>query len=163
MKRINQKGFTLLEIVIYMGLLTLVISGALMATYELLRSQTSLGNEVLIGSEGDFLIKKIEWTLGEISQVNYPSPGSSGNYLSINKLDYSQNPIVIDQFNGAMRIKKGSGDFVVISNSWVNVSSLSFQFNHVPNLSAADNISVSFYLSGQYFQINKVISIIGVQ
>ncbi len=146
-----------------MGLLTLVISGALMATYELLRSQTSLGNEVLIGSEGDFLIKKIEWTLGEISQVNYPSPGSSGNYLSINKLDYSQNPIVIDQFNGAMRIKKGSGDFVVISNSWVNVSSLSFQFNHVPNLSAADNISVSFYLSGQYFQINKVISIIGVQ
>jgi len=108
------------------------------------------------------LVKKIGWVLSEISDINYPGPGLSGNYLSINKQNYAKNPIILDQVDGKIRIKKGTGEPILINNSFVNVSSLSFKFNHIDNFKPADYITASFYLNGGYFEVNKPIGILGI-
>ena len=80
-------GFTLIEVIIYIGLFAIVIGGGMLATYSIIQSTSAGTNQVILQEEANFLLRKIDWALtGAIPPVNVLSAtrlevtNSSGAY-----------------------------------------------------------------------------------
>lgn len=125
MSKVNL-GFTLIETIIYSALTAMIFGVTLLSFYQLIGSSNALNKRIIIDEEADFLIRKIEWALSGISAVNFPAAGSSGQEISINKTNYSFNPIVFDAVSGTLRIRKGTGDPVALNSQNTAISDLNF-------------------------------------
>ncbi|MEK9186129.1 MAG: prepilin-type N-terminal cleavage/methylation domain-containing protein, partial [Patescibacteria group bacterium] len=98
--QIFRKGFTLVEVLIYAGIVTMIITFALLGTYQIIDYQDRLEDQLEVTENSKFLIQKIAWVLQNNSAINSPVLGSSGLSLSVNKLNYGSNPLVITLSNG---------------------------------------------------------------
>lgn len=123
----NNRGFTLIETIIYTALFSVIISLVIGAVYQIIEGSDDLQKNIIRDAEAHFLMRKIEWALTGISAINLPAAGSTGALLSVNKVNYSQNPVVFDLDSGNLRIKKGVNDPVVLNSTNVTVSDLQFQ------------------------------------
>ena len=72
----NNSGFTLIEIIIYLGLFSIVVGGFLLITYGLVQGSGQSQSKAALNEEMAFLLGKIEWALTGASslQVQVPSP-----------------------------------------------------------------------------------------
>src|SRR3989338_6879023 len=77
--RRRTRGFTLLETVIYIALLTLIMGGTLAATYELLSGQSRASGHNTTQEEGGFVLGKFAWAMGQIVTITTPSSGTTQN------------------------------------------------------------------------------------
>jgi prepilin-type N-terminal cleavage/methylation domain-containing protein len=79
------KGFTLIETIVYMALLGLIMTGALVSTYELISSSQKSSGKATVQEEGTFVERKFEWALSDLASA--PAVGGSGcnQTLSITK------------------------------------------------------------------------------
>ncbi len=129
MKNIKYKnrGFTLLETLIYAGLISVVIGFSLAATYQIIESSEKLNKKILVEDEANFLLRKIEWALTGLETINSPLSNATGSVLSVNKINFSGNPLIFDLNANNLRIKKGLAAPVVLNNENVLVSNLIFE------------------------------------
>ena len=71
----NHKGFTLIETLIYIGLMTIVMGGGIISAFYLIdtsdKNRAALNSEV----EAEFLLRKIDWALTGASSISVPSAG----------------------------------------------------------------------------------------
>lgn len=78
------RGFTLLEMLIYMGLCAVILTGVIASSYPLFtgteRSIVRTNSDIEVA----FLNQKILWALSTGSGVTSPSAGSSGTSLTVN-------------------------------------------------------------------------------
>jgi prepilin-type N-terminal cleavage/methylation domain-containing protein len=122
----NSKGFTLIEVVIYLALYAIIMTGALVSMYSIFGSSARNQVKAIVQEEGTFLIGKIDWALSGVHTINEPvvppSP-TSGNTLSVTKWDTSfGNPIVITVINGNMTMSRGANPTAILNNSNVLVA-----------------------------------------
>jgi Tfp pilus assembly protein PilE len=96
----NNRGFTLVEVLIYLGLYALLIGGAVVAAYNMVESSGRNETAAMVEEEGQYLTAKIDWALGSQEM---------------------QNP-TFDVASGSMRLSWGSNTPQGISNSNVSVS-----------------------------------------
>lgn len=153
-----RSGFTLIETIIYVALLLIIIGGSLMAANEIMRGGADMSKKVLTYDEASFLMSKIDWALSGISSVDLPVPNTAGAKLSVNKKGYSQNPIVIDLDGTDLRIQEGGEPVVILNNSRVKISSLSFYFEKTAVPFAAASVKASFYADGKYFETSRLLN-----
>ena len=69
-KKNKQQGITLIEVLVYLGLFAVLMSGIITATYTLLQGSRSNENAVAIQEEGTFLMRKINWELTGAASVS---------------------------------------------------------------------------------------------
>lgn len=74
----TNKGFTLIEVVIYLALFSIIIGGALVSVYNIIESSGKLENKVVMQEEANFLLRKINWVLNGARDYTI-----SGNKLTI--------------------------------------------------------------------------------
>lgn len=122
-----RKGFTLIETIIYIALFSVIISLVVGAVYNIIEGSDDLQKNIIADAEAHFLTRKIEWALTGVSAINSPASGFTGTSLSVNKVDYAQNPIVFDLDSNNLRIKKGLGDPTILNSANVTISDLQFQ------------------------------------
>lgn len=60
----KQGGFTLFEVLIYIGLFSFIMGGAMLGAYQMIESSTRTNTRSIIIEETNFLTRKIEWALG---------------------------------------------------------------------------------------------------
>lgn len=128
----KQKGFSLIELLLYISMtaiVVLVISGLL---YTILQSKVKNQTIAEVEQQGALAVQIISQTIRNSQSINTPTSGSSGNSLSLAQVSASVNPTVFDLSNGSLRITEGTGSAVSLTNSRVSVSGLTFQ-----NLSAS--------------------------
>ena len=89
------KGFTLIEIIIYVALLSLTIGFILAGVYQILDSKTGVLARTSVEEEANFLMKKIKWAMTGVDAVNQPTAGATSTTLSVNKFNFSANPVAI--------------------------------------------------------------------
>ncbi|HUD03078.1 MAG TPA: prepilin-type N-terminal cleavage/methylation domain-containing protein [Candidatus Paceibacterota bacterium] len=80
-KKITQ-GFTLIEVIIYLALFSILMAGSLSAAFALCESGGHERTRAFLLQEGNFIIAKTEWELSGAELISNPTIGSSGTTLS---------------------------------------------------------------------------------
>lgn len=119
---VRASGFTLIEVVVYLALYSLIITGAVVSIYSVAQSGDRNHAIALVQEEGAYLIGKIDWTLTDARSVQ--SPFSQGQTLSITRFNGSTASIFLS--SNTMRMRLDSGASVVLNNSNTAISSLVF-------------------------------------
>ncbi len=123
------KGFTLIETIIYIALLGLIMTGALVSSYDLISSSQSSSGKTTVQEEGTFVERKIGWALSDMSGA--PTLGGIGctQTLSVNKTGYTKNPVEFRRnvANNSIEMREGgTGAYVAITTSNVAATCLKF-------------------------------------
>lgn len=128
MKIKNKKiknGFTLIEIVVYLALFSILFGGAIVASYNLIEGNARSQTEVLMQNEGDFLIAKISWAIANLNGENITDIIKlNGNNITIYK----------------------NGSTQVLNNTNVSVSNLHFTQSDISSTNWKD-IEFSFTIT----------------
>ncbi len=122
----TRKGFTLIETLIYTMIVSMIIGSFLLILYNLAGSVDRTLRNVDLSDQKQFIIQKADWALQSVSVVNSPSAGFSGTSISINKVGYGSNPVVVDLVGGVLRMSEGGGVAVPLTPVGITVSNLSF-------------------------------------
>ncbi|MEK7624567.1 MAG: hypothetical protein AAB404_02530 [Patescibacteria group bacterium] len=129
-------GFTLIETILYIGIVAIIISSFFLISEQIIFSDNRTRQQIELAENQKFLIQKINWLLRSVDTVNSPAPDTSGATLSINKINFADNPLVIDLNNNAVRLKTGSADAALLTNNSVIVTDLLFYQLTLPNQNA---------------------------
>lgn len=158
----NNTGFTLIEALVYLALFGILMSGAIIAAYNLFESGARNSAKIIIQSEGDFLLSKVNWALSGISSINAPLVNTTGSQLLVTAVDPLIGSISIEQAGNNIVIIK-SGITETLNNSNVTIENLTFDYH---NKSGVEWITTSFTLNtktadgkslSQHFQGTKYI------
>lgn len=146
----NQNGFTLIEAILYIGLLSILISGTLLTAYRVMEGSTDISGKFIAQEEANFLLRKIDWALTGISSINVPSPQT----LIVNKVNFSENPITFDLDSGNLRITRDGGTATILNSENILVSDL--VFTHI-NIGTSEAVKIVFNVNGIPFETIKYI------
>lgn len=116
------KGFTLLEVIIYIALFSFLMGTAFIAVYQLIENSDRLSVKNITQEEGNFVLRKINWALTGASSFT-----NTSNTLHIDTYNGNQINIALVGTKIQMTESMGSGapgDFITTDK--VTVSSLQF-------------------------------------
>ena len=125
----KQSGFTLIEVVIYLALFSMIMSGAIVSVYSIIESSGRNQTKAMVQEEGGFLLGKIDWTLTDvkinypsgIAEINSPTLDSTENTLSLIKYEAGMPVnIIINISNDKMTLER-SGNLYPLNNDNVSV------------------------------------------
>lgn len=144
----SNRGFTLLETLIYIALFGLLMSGAIVGVYNLLEGGARTTDAAAIQEEGTFLSRKISWALSGASAV---AIGGGGSTLSITRPDLGvQSPLLIAGASNAVTISRGGSVAVQLTNDRFAVTALTFVHTAASGGRPA-SVATSFVVQGQPF------------
>ncbi len=150
-------GVTLIEVVIYIALVSFILSGILISVYQILSRTDNLASRNNTEQDANFIIAKIGWALDGVASVSMPTPNTSGASLSVVKDGYSSGSFSFTLSGDDIFLQRGVYGPVVLNSDQVVVSSLSFDFTRQIGLTTVDSITTSFYVNGKRFEFFKVI------
>ncbi|MBI3572379.1 prepilin-type N-terminal cleavage/methylation domain-containing protein [Candidatus Kaiserbacteria bacterium] len=110
------RGFTLIETIVYIGLLAVLMSAAIVATFQLIDSGAHNETAVAIQEEGTFLERKIGWALTGATSVSALSNTLTITRLASSSFPDTDNPLTIS-VNGTSLILQRSVYTPVALNS----------------------------------------------
>ncbi len=150
MKTKNKNGFTLIEVIIYIALFSLLLGTAFITAYELIEGSDKLSTKNTTGAEGNFFVRKLNWALTSISDINVPSPAT----LTVTK--YDGNIINFSLNANKIEIKESASGNVFIPITTDNVAVSSLQFIYIPAEGGAPaGVTASTVINGNTFSITK--------
>lgn len=151
-----QKGFTLIETLIYLALFSIIIGGFLVTAFQIIQGNDSAQQKAVIEEESNFLLRKIDWALSGVGNINIPPSGLSGSTLSVTKpgLPVGQNPLVFNFNSGNIQLQRGAGASTILNSSNVTISNL--LFNHIPaSAQKPEAVKASFNIGNRVFETTK--------
>ncbi len=151
MKKNN--GFSLIEVLIYISLMSLILTGALTLSYQLISSAGTSNKNIIILDEANFMLRKINWAMDGVATINSPAVGASGQTLSVTKTG-AANPIIFDLSSGNLRITESGGAAVILNSSRVVVAGLNFK-HFAASGNKPESVKASFTVNGTAFETTK--------
>lgn len=125
-KQKMQSGFTLIEILLYMALSTMMVAlmGGIGVNVFSGFVKSKAAEELQYNTQ--FVTEKIRSTISQAEAITAPAQGESGTVLSLTMSDAAKDPTVIDVSEGRVRIREGAGAAEFISGDGVDVYSAEF-------------------------------------
>lgn len=138
-------GFTILELLLYIGIASTVLLSA--SIFLSLTLEARVKNAALseVEGQGVFLADLMGQTVRNSTGISAPSIGTTGSSLSVTTVSGATSPTVFSVASGALRVTEGAGAAVSLTNSRVAVSGLS-----ISNLSRSGTpgtVRVSFTIT----------------
>ena len=141
-----------METMIYIALFGVIMTGALVGTYNLLEGGRRNIDTAKIEEEGTFLNRKINWALTGASNVVVSGGGTK---MTITRPDLgAQSPIVISQSGNNMTITRGAGSEVELQNNRFNISGTVFVYTPASG-SRPPSISATFKVAEKTFNFRN--------
>ncbi len=159
LRKPQNKGLTLIEVLIYVALSAVLIGSAFVTIAQLIDSTRDVDDKNTTQEEGNFVLRKIDWALTGVDPAITPSIGGSScnENLSIHKTDSLVSPVLVkaDTIDGVnyIQIKKHTGDFYPITTSNVIVSCLEFDVI----TGSPSGITATATIDGKIFTITKYV------
>ncbi|MBI4050591.1 MAG: prepilin-type N-terminal cleavage/methylation domain-containing protein [Candidatus Doudnabacteria bacterium] len=115
-----QKGFTIIEVLLYLALFSIIIGGVMVATYQIIETSGKTQARVVIQEEGNFLHRKIDWALTGATDISVDSPTK----VSITKpsLPPGENPLIFELLSGNLELARGSSPAQILNSQNVVVN-----------------------------------------
>jgi len=155
------KGFALIEMIIYTALFSIMMGGLIVTVYQLQESSKHTESGFVTQEEINFVYKKIDWVLNSVEKINSPTLGISST-LSIDKRNFTDNPIIIRFNSSEKKIEYCTGvctdaaDFTQLTSSNIEVNDLSFKHSSRPN-NKAPTIETTANIDNKVFTFIKYI------
>ncbi len=122
-----KKGFTLIEMLLYMAILSIVIlafSSFLFLSYSSRIKATVIAD---VEQQGNQTMSIVTQNIRNAQSVTSPISGASANSLTVTEYSAPLSPTIFAQTGNKLQITEGSNSAVDISSNRVIVSGLSFQ------------------------------------
>ncbi len=116
------RAFTLIEVLIYIGLFALLLTGTLAGLLNISESSRRESARGLLETEGDFLIGKIGWYVEQSGTA--PILGGGGTSLTLSSTDGE--PVVVFLDKAAVMVRQGDTDALSLSSGDITVEHLIF-------------------------------------
>lgn len=156
----KNNGFTLIEVIIYIALFTLLMGSGFVTAFQLIDGTRKIQVNTAIQVEGDFIMRKLDWALTGLDRTagNLPSVSGAGcaKVLRVNKLSFPENPIIIklNPANNSLVINKSGGVFEPIST--INIKVTCFQARIIPSSGfGPSGVTATTTINGIDFSITK--------
>ena len=120
------RGFTLIELIIYIAIVAVVLLVAFNFVWEIIYGNVKSQAIREVQQNARFCIEKITKTIEEALVINSPTPGDSANLLSLEMPYSSLNPTIFHVFDNKLRITQGVRGTYELTNDRVIVRSLQF-------------------------------------
>jgi prepilin-type N-terminal cleavage/methylation domain-containing protein len=153
MKNKHKKGFTLIEVIIYIALFSILLGTGFAAAYQLITGSSSLSAKNITVEEGDFILRKISWALTGAQSINTPSSGTPlSDTLVVNKYDGST--VTFRLRDNKIEMKESAGDdiFIPITTENVFVSNLQFNYLSQNGITATATIDGADFIATKYMR-----------
>jgi prepilin-type N-terminal cleavage/methylation domain-containing protein len=110
----KQRGFTLIETVVYIGIFGMIMTGAMVTLYTLLHSVTNNRAVISAYTEMNFVTQKLDWALSGASAITLISSSS----LKITRPDLGEDsPMVVSIDQGQFYLARGSSNQNALSDA----------------------------------------------
>ena len=145
-RRQPTKGFTLVELLLYVSLSSIILLSVSVFVTSLLEARVK--NQVIaeVEQEGIQVLQIITQTGRNAVAINGPETGASSTSLSFNTVISGNNPTVFDLTEGAIRIKEGGDSPVVLTNKTL-VTASALSFHNLTKPSTPGTVRISFTLT----------------
>lgn len=153
-KQYTHTGFTLLETLIYIALFASLLTGALGAVYQLIRSQTLLTTLNTSDVEAAFVLAKLEHALHATKHLASPHTGQAySTVLDIVTTDNTE--YVFRLHSSAIELSEDGGNtFLPLTNERTRATALGFHYVAGAG-GMPDGVEGSTTLSGKTFFITR--------
>ena len=130
----RQQGFTLVELILYIGITAMVM--LTLAAFAGLLLQSRLKNMTIseVDQQGIQAMQIMTQTIRNAPTVNTPTLGSTATNTSVTATDSAKSPTVFSLSGGSIQMQEGVSQAVPLTTSKVVVSNLTFK-----NVSRATN------------------------
>lgn len=144
-----QKGFTLIEVIIYIALFSILIGGSFVSAYQLIDGSNKLSVKNTIQDEGLFVMRKLTWVLTNINPTSSITPSSlSSPTLRVVKYDGNQIDIKLNGNKIEMKESLGTNIFLPITTDNVTIKASSLNFEYInPNGLGPFGTTASFIIT----------------
>lgn len=119
-------GFTLLEFLIYLGLISLVLTMAGAVALNIMFRKAKLTAIKEVSQNARLVSGRVSAIARNAQSIISPAAGNNTSVLSLQMADTAKDPTVIDLSNGAVRIKEGLGNAVNLTSGQVEITNLDF-------------------------------------
>jgi prepilin-type N-terminal cleavage/methylation domain-containing protein len=124
-QRTHNRGFTLIETMVYLALYAIIVTGALAAAYSIFESSARNQAQAMVQEEGSYLIGKVDWTVTNVTSIQSPAAGPlGGTILTVTKFDGST--VSIQQSGNDLQISENGNPFQKLNNTNIGVSGVTF-------------------------------------
>ncbi len=138
-------GYTLIELILYMSILGSLLTGVTLYFGTSTDARVKSQSVVEVNQQGSLVIDAITQSIRNANSITSPAAGSSAASLTLAMPAGTDNPMVIDAPSSVLRISRGGGSAVNVTNSLVQISSLSF--TNLSRSGTSGVVRVSFIIS----------------
>ena len=144
-----KNGFTLIEVIVYIALLTFIIGSGVAASFYLINASEEGKADINAIAEAEFLMRKIDWTLIDANSVDLNTPGVMIVYRA------GQPSKKIDTASERARIATpDTATPIELTSDRVKITALTFIFIP-PAPPKPAGVIASFNANGQPFSMTK--------
>jgi len=137
----RERGFTLLETVLYIALLAILVGGGMVGVYNILEGSGRTLQSTHREQEAYFVTRKIDAILSEATDINDPVPDGDSTFLSV---DTESGEVRIDLDGEQITLERNSSEHPLNDDS-IPASDLSFGWN-----SASSTLNATFTLDSTH-------------
>ncbi len=121
----KNSGFTLLETIIYLALFSVLMSGAVMAVYQLLSSIDKDERTLKVLTESNFINQKLDWALSGKSVIEIIDT----NTLKITRLDDPLiSPLTFNFYDAQLYLSRNGGVPLLLTNNTLKISDVTVSY-----------------------------------
>jgi len=136
-------GFTLLEFIIYMALVTVIISAVSQLGFNIIVNKEKTETVEEISYNARFGMTKITDAVHRAELINTPLVGATSTTLSLKMASSSEDPTIFSISGGILQVQVGSNSPVDITSNEVTVSPLEFSNVSYPTASGTVRITAT--------------------
>lgn len=127
---IREYGFTLIELILYVALITIILSALVPFAWNTVETGVKSAVQQEVNANARYISERIKYEIRNASGINSVAATS----ISLATSTGGTNPTVIDLSGGNIRIKQGAGSTINLNSTNTVINSLTFT-----NYTSGDN------------------------
>lgn len=142
----SRRGFTIIEMIIYMGMLSILLGVLSQIFVTILDTQLESESTSSIQQDSSYILSRFMYDINNADSIISPVDlGDQGNTLTIT-IDGTPYSYGINPGTGNLEVSDGTGDYQ-LNGFDTSVSNLTFQ--RLGNLEGNDTIKINFTITGK--------------
>lgn len=125
----RQAGTSIIEIVVYVGLLTLIMGSSVLILFQIVHGDERREQAALVQEEAHYMMEKIGAFFSYGTRVSKPMPGSHGDMLIVTMPQTPREPITLYRDGNYLMIQRGTNTPEILNASSAPITNLDFDYS----------------------------------